>query len=380
MEVEEEVELEPEEEIEEADEDIKIKLNKTYKEIKKEYNSIKGWDVDKSEVKSTIKKGLKAKKDEEYKEAIEYMEEGLRLVEEIRKAAENKEEKSEDIEQEESEIERSEEGEETDRIEKKEDDLEREKEVTKEDIRKGLADVKSMIILGRDNDIDIEKGGEIINKIMKNFNEEDYHKAYEELQKGEAWIRDTFDETVEERISDLDKKVKKCEEGEYLEEGKSYISDIKEMDDDYDYKEVFKLISKADYKLERAKGPKAVAEDEITSVERLLKDVNEIGMECEEAYKFIEEAWDKYDEGDLEDIDELTGQAEDLIMDDLPEVVDRRIDECMEEIKEARISGKNTSKLIYLIKEARESKEKGEWTSVLDYFKMYEDEMKDLVE
>ncbi|MGM0509780.1 MAG: hypothetical protein ACQESD_01450 [Thermoplasmatota archaeon] len=378
-----EEQVEPEEageEIEETSEDIKAKLKKTYNEIKNEYNSIKGWDVDKTGVKKTIKKGLEAKKEEEYEEAIEFMEEGLKLVEEIKQAAENEVRADEGGKEEESEIEQIEEVERSDGTEKEEGKPEVEQEVTKEDITKGLADIKSMIILGRDNDIDIEKSGDIINKIMKNFNEENYQRAYEELQEGNTWIRKTFDKEIEKRISDLEKKIKKCEEGEDLDEGKGYISDIKEMEDDYDYKEVFKLISKADYKLERAKGSKAVAEDKITSVERLLKDVKEIGMECEEAYEFIEEAWDRYEEGKLDEIDELTSKAENLIMDDLPEVVDRRIDECMEEIKESRISGQNTSKLIYLVKEARESKEKGEWTSVLDYFKMYEDEMKDLVE
>ncbi len=250
----------------------------------------------------------------------------------------------------------------------------------KENLSEEIAELKKYIVIARNNDLDVEKAGEKINKAMISANNESYEEAFTFLDEGIQLIKSSMDDRLSQLIGNLENILEEADDVDAKEEARKYIAKARELWGDNHYATAFKRVSEATRLSEDAKTPDAKAKDKIDAVEQLIKDSQAIGVNVEEAYDLLFQAKDKIEQGTPEEAMDIASKAKDSVMNNMPYKLKNVMKQAQEELRDAKLSGKNVSKSIYLLKQVNLNGELKDLEESIRYLKKYKEEMQKMAE
>ncbi|MFO7991936.1 MAG: helix-hairpin-helix domain-containing protein [Thermoplasmata archaeon] len=361
---------------------------KTVNDIKEEGNEYREYV---GELKEIMKQGSEGDY-EEIKDRLESLREEVEdIMGEVDEEIESEEEldevtEEEDLEYEEEvklEIEEIEEGVVEEKEEQKEEPVSSvsavdEEEYTMKDVTRKIKKIKNLIVTARNHDIVVEKGGNMINRAMLEAKNGDFSRSTRILDEAREWIRGEMEADIRDKIRTIEEKIERGEEGESRAMAKSFLEEAKKADEEGDLIKVFNLLAKADVKAEEAKSEEEKLMDEIKSMQDMVEQTRKLGIELEDSENMIQKALNKGQEGEIEESWEYLKESKVLAEEIISEDLDSIFKEAQNELKKAKIKGKNVSKAVYLIKKAKEARKEGDLDGCVTHLNDYEEEMKDL--
>ncbi len=253
-----------------------------------------------------------------------------------------------------------------------------EEEYSMKDLTNRIKKIKNLIVTARNHGIEVEKGGSMINQAMLKAKNEEFSQAIDILDDAREWITGEMEKNIGEKIQAVREKIERGEEGESRSMAESFLEDALKAEGEGDLIKVFNLLAKADVKAEEAKGEEEKLMDDIEKMQDMVEQTRKLGIELEDSENMIHKALNKVQEGDVEIGREYLKEAKTLTEELISEDLDSIFREAQNEIKNAKISGKNVSKPVYLIKKAKEARKEGDMDDCVIYLNDYKEEMKGL--
>ncbi len=253
-------------------------------------------------------------------------------------------------------------------------------DVDEEKIKEGINNFKKYIVIARNNDLEVDEAGGIINKAMIAGNNGSYQEALEFLNEGMQHITTEIETKISQDIAHVEELINDAEEGADKDKAKKNIGNAREFLEDEDYRSAFQEVSKALQTAEGAKPPKIKSMDRVKSIEQLIEDCKTIGVDVEEAKELLYQAIEKIEQDSLDDASELTQEAKDRLITNISKDLKILMKEAQKELREAKLSGKNVSKPIYLLKQVKDSEEEEILEKNVRYLLKYKQEMQNMAE
>ncbi len=282
---------------------------------------------------------------------------------------------AEDVEVDESELDIEEQEEKLDVKKPQEMSVEEKHELT-DRISRSIADLKKYITIARSNEVDVGKAGEMINKAMISTNNGKSREALVFLEKGLDYIKSSMDERLDEDISKVEKTMEGAEEGDHKKKAMENIEEARSAHGSGHYNSAFQHLSLALKMSEKAKTEYQKTMDRILSIEELMKDSQVIGVDIGDSLDKINDAKERLKEDDLEEAIDLAEKAKTILMESLSDELKRVMKQAKEELQEAKLSGKNVSRPIFLLKKVKVEGSENELQDSVQYLKKYREVMK----
>ncbi len=248
----------------------------------------------------------------------------------------------------------------------------------KEKVKKSMSDLKGLIVSARGQNIGVEKAGEMINKALISNNNDRYEEAFSFLEKGKVFLLSSMKNKIKESENRINEILDEIEqEHPHIENlVKKANCHLKEGDT----AKAFSTMSEALRLAEEEKGPEARLKDKINELKNLLDDSVKLGIEVDEAFSKLEVINSVLDEGKVKEAEEKTQKLQRNVFKRLPDKLKKIIKNAQEEIKEAKLSGKNVSKAIYLLRKVELKENQEDIEKSIKYLKEYQEEMQNMAE
>lgn len=249
-------------------------------------------------------------------------------------------------------------------------------------LKKGIEDLKKLIVLARTNHMDVTKVGELINSAMISANKESYEEAIYFMKEGTVRMKEQIDEFLSEKIQYLENMMERPDEDGLMKECPKYLESARKAWESGEYDSAIEQVKKGQKLCEAAKTPVDVARDKIKELEQLVEDAEFIGMDMKKERRILHDAMGNIESAPTDDAmaKALKTEVEREIMKDLPDKLKVAMKNAQKDLQDAKVSGKNISNQIYLLKQVNiDAKEENIIKSV-KYLKKYKNDMRDMAE
>ncbi|MFO8110732.1 MAG: hypothetical protein R6U17_09500 [Thermoplasmata archaeon] len=248
----------------------------------------------------------------------------------------------------------------------------------KAEINTLTTELRNLIINARANEIDVADANEMINMAKIFANNRSYKKAKTLLIDGIDHIESVINEEIIKRISSMEKSLENIGDEKTKKESRKHLELAKEAWNSHDFQEAFAQLSTAVKRSEEGKSSKEKAIDNIESLTRLVEKLEFIGVDVGEAYDVLNRGKEKVENSSNEEGTGIAVKTEKKIMEDIPDKLKKIVKETEDELQEAKLSGKNVSMHIFLLKQANSSLRKNDVKKSVEYIKKYKEEMQRL--
>ncbi|MFO8110672.1 MAG: hypothetical protein R6U17_09195, partial [Thermoplasmata archaeon] len=243
-----------------------------------------------------------------------------------------------------------------------------------------IGGLKTLIMIARKNDIDVAGAGEMINKAMISANKGAKQEASSFLDKGKENIKAEMEEKMSQCVENIEEILKEVEEGETKENCITHSDLAKDAWKHDDYQSAFTHISKAEELCEEAKSPYHKAADKMEHIKHLTKDLELMDKDVDDIYESIEQAKEKINRAASDEALILAEEFEEEALEDLTDKLKEVMKEAQKELQGAKLSGKNISKPIYLLKQVDINAGKENIEKSIASLKKYKEEMEKMAE
>ncbi len=256
----------------------------------------------------------------------------------------------------------------------------KEKPKTDKELFKELAglvrEVKPLLISAKKFGASIVSSKKLIDLAIVAGKKKDYRKAIELVLESKESTHTAMAEHVQEMIDRANKRLEEAnKEGQDTTDANVAIQNANEMLAEQDYKGA---MGHARVALERASppsGPQMDAVGTIKKVEGLVANCEAVGLDVTKSRFLIGQSTSSMDAGDWEKALEYAQQANEDLIKELPDILSDLISSTRPALKKAKIEGKDISKSVRLLKDAKLAIRSADYKGAIDSIKEYTSHM-----
>lgn len=242
-----------------------------------------------------------------------------------------------------------------------------------------VAEVKPLLMICNDHDVDVGEGRRLIDKAVQAGKQRDLAKAVQMVKEAQASIRAALEERMAWEEGNLVKLVSVVSRsGVDPKEVSESLKALREMREKGDIEGALQAAAKGRKAAASLGGKYMEANDMQESLSRLIEVCDHFYLDVREAKRMLREAQDAGDHGDWGMMGILARKGREQLMRSLPDVTRAEMRKAKDQLLDAKADGRDVRALVKVLKEAGVEMNRGRHDRALELLLEFRTELKRL--
>lgn len=248
-------------------------------------------------------------------------------------------------------------------------------------LAKIVAEVRALLSLAKERDIDIEESEQLIDRAIMAGRERHFIQALESVSESEQKLHDQFAEYLQSLVASLKEECAVAKKlGGTPSRAKVFLKEATRAAAALDFQAALVFTNKAKSELKPITGRYNETRNALERFKRLIRDARVIGIDREPHMKTLEEAKSAFESLDFESAEKLIRESTEEVIAQIPEKMSNEIEKAKQMLIEAKIrTEKSISPQITILKSVRWALKEEKYLDALAEMKRFKKEMKTLL-
>jgi hypothetical protein len=240
-----------------------------------------------------------------------------------------------------------------------------------------VAEMKQLLSLARDREIDIGESKMLIDEAAAAGRERDLDTAIGLVQKSRAVLMGKIDSDIEGMIGRLSEEAKVAGElGGDVSRAKTYIQEAGKASSARDVEAAYVYTDKAVRELQPITGRYNDTRNKLEALKQLISDSEAFFVDTKEARNILIESSRAFEMRDFDRADSLVRDAKDVVHKAIPSRMNEEIRRARDQLAEAKAKGVNITPMITVLKSAARMLKAADYSQALREMREFKDMMR----
>jgi cellobiose-specific phosphotransferase system component IIA/RNA polymerase subunit RPABC4/transcription elongation factor Spt4 len=248
------------------------------------------------------------------------------------------------------------------------------------DIARMFAEMKPMLSLALENDVDIAESKQLIEDAAAVARERQLDKAIELVQKSRELLLAKVDANISETLLQLKDELQIASElGGDVSRPTTYFQEIEKAKSSGDVEAAYVYADKVKKELLPITGRYNESKKKVSSLKALISDSETFIVDTKEARNMLIEASKAFESRDFDRVDFTVRNAEEKLFKAIPARMNEEMKKAKEQLVEAKVKNVNISPMITLLKSATSLMKSGEYGQAMKEMREFREMVKKIL-
>jgi predicted RNA-binding Zn-ribbon protein involved in translation (DUF1610 family)/cellobiose-specific phosphotransferase system component IIA len=254
-----------------------------------------------------------------------------------------------------------------------------EEEQLRQEFPKLVAEVKPLLIISKDHDVEVGEGRRLIDKAVRAGKQRDLATAVQMVKEASSSIKAALEERMDTDLHHLQRLAEVTERaGNDPSEINEVIEDLRKLRQEGDVEGALEAATKGRKAAERLSGKYLEASDMVESLSRLVEVCDRFYLDAREAKRMLHEARDAGEHGDWSMMGILARKGREQLARALPEATKTEMRKAKNQLLDAKAEGKDVRTLIKILKDAGVAMNREKYDQALEALSDFKTELKQM--